>query len=277
MSTRIGIVFDFDDTLAPDSTSGFLESIGVDADHFWSQRVHPLVAEDWDPIPAYLHVLLEESQSREAGSRITRDSMRAWGERIELFPGVSQLFGSLRGAAHMIDPAINVEFYLISSGLGDVLRACPIAHEFHDIWACEFATNAREEIVFPKNIVSFTEKTRFMYKVSKGQIGPSARGNPFAVNERVRTFRIPFSQMIFVGDGHTDVPCFALLKSYGGTPLGVYRPMSAEHRSRAWSFVKNNRVAGLYQARFEPESDLHHAMLAAVEDTARRIATAATV
>jgi len=58
MSTRIGIVFDFDDTLAPDSTSGFLEAIGVDVEHFWSQRVHPLVTEDWDPIPAYLHVLL---------------------------------------------------------------------------------------------------------------------------------------------------------------------------------------------------------------------------
>ena len=150
MSMTIGIVFDFDDTLAPDSTSDFLRTLGVDPPAFWSRTVQALLDDDWDPIPAYLHKMIELSQQRPAGERITIESLREFGATIQCFEGVEEVFDALSAEAKAIDPEVNVEFYLISSGIGEILRASPIASRFRDIWACDFHYNDASEIVFPR-------------------------------------------------------------------------------------------------------------------------------
>ena len=274
MSTRIAVVFDFDDTLAPDSTTGFLESLGVDAHAFWNDRVGKRLADGWDPIPAYLYEMIQESRSRPPGDRITLGRMREFGGRIPFFPGVSDIFETLRGTARGIDPSIDVEFYLISSGIEAILRASSVAHEFHDIWGCSFHLSDDEEIVHPKNIVSFTEKTRFLFQISKGLIGPAARGRTADVNRKVRRgqYRIPLEQTIFVGDGQTDVPCFALIKRFGGLPIGVYDPDRPHKWDAAWNFIEEQRVANLHSAKFRPGDDLHNTLLMAVKAKAAAIA-----
>ena len=78
-------------TLAPDSTTGFLETLGVDTDDFWSRRVNSLLQAHWDPIPAYLYEMIVESQSRDSAHRITRDRFRTWGGKIDFFPGVTDI------------------------------------------------------------------------------------------------------------------------------------------------------------------------------------------
>lgn len=273
MSTRIAVVFDFDDTLTHDSTSGFLESIGVDVPRFWTDRVAARLVQGWDPIPAYLYEMIEESQSRAAGERITESQLRGFGKSIEFFPGVPELFSTLRAAAKEIDPSIDVEFYLISSGIETILRATTIAHEFHDIWACSFHTNDHDDIVFPKNIVSFTEKTRFLFQISKGMIGPDARGRIGDVNRKIKRdqYRIPLEQTIFIGDGQTDIPCFALIKRFGGIPIGVYDPNRPHKWDAAWNFIQDQRVANLHTARFRPGDDLHNTLLMAVKAKAHAI------
>lgn len=273
MSTKIAVIFDFDDTLAPDSTSGFLRSIGVDLDIFWNDRVQPRLTAGWDPIPAYLFEMIEESRSRDPTERITRDVLRGYGRSIEFFPGVTTMFGTLRDAARAVGAAIDVEFYLISSGIGEIMRATSIAGEFGDIWACDFHYNDAGEIAWAKNIVSFTEKTRFLFQISKGLVGPAARMTPGAVNRKVRDgqFYIPMEHMIFVGDGHTDIPCFALLKQYGGVPIGVYDPDHPSRWDAAWSFIEDGRVANLLSAKFGPGDDLHNTLVMAVRNRARLI------
>lgn len=213
MSDVIALIFDFDDTLASDSTSGFLESIGVDTVSFWKDQVDPLLSrQDWDPVPAYLYQMIQLSREGRHGL-ITQQRLQDWGARLELHDGVSTLFQRLRAAVRAEQPQVQLEFYLISSGIGDVVRSTPIAHEFTEIWASEFTYGADGGIEFPRRIVSFTDKTRYLFHIQKGIIGRDFRNKPFEVNRKVPEdrLRVPFDQMVFVGDGYTDIPCFSLM------------------------------------------------------------------
>jgi len=275
MSDVIALIFDFDDTLAPDSTSGFLADLGVDVPHFWKDEVDPLWArQDWDPVPAYLYQMIRLSQSGQYGP-ITRERLQQWGQRLPLHEGVSTLFERLRQTVRHNHPQVQLEFYLISSGIGDVVRATPIAHEFTDIWASEFTYSDTDGgIQFPRRIVSFTDKTRYLFHIQKGIVGQAAQGKPFEVNRKIETdkLRIPFSQMIFVGDGYTDIPCFSLIRRSGGVAFGVWDPKHRATRSRAWGFLQEGRVSNLNHARYTEQSELYQLLEQAVESLAGHIA-----
>ena len=250
MQDIIAVVFDFDDTLAPDSTSSFLASKGLDVKRFWREDVQPLLNSGWDPIPAYLYRMIRLSNSGELS--ITHADLAAWGLKVKLFNGVNTLFRQLRTHLASIHPGVQVEFYLISSGLGEILRNTQIAKHFAAIWACDFEYGPDERINFPKRIVSFTDKTRYLFYVSKGLIGPEYDAKPFEVNRKVpdNQLRVPFDQMIFVGDGYTDIPCFSLVRKAGGVALGVYDPNNSERWGRAWGFIEDGRVSNLVPADY---------------------------
>ncbi|OZI29863.1 hydrolase [Bordetella genomosp. 10] len=274
MSDVIALIFDFDDTLAPDSTSGFLGSVGVDTAAFWKEQVDPLLfQQDWDPVPAYLYRMIELSQSGKHGP-FTRERLAAWGAQLPLHAGVQTLFQRLRDAVRAAHPQVALEFYLISSGIGDVVRATPVAHEFTDIWASEFVYGEDGGIRFPRRVVSFTDKTRYLFHVQKGIVGPAFRSKPFEVNRKVPEdrLRIPFDQMIFVGDGYTDIPCFSLIRRAGGYAFGVWDPRHRDKRSRAWGFIEDGRVSNLNQARYDDEAELYQWLEEAVTSLAGRIA-----
>lgn len=170
MSDTIAVVFDFDDTLAPDSTSSFLASLGVDVPAFWKGEVQPLIDRGWDPIPAYLYKMIELAQG---DCEITKDALVAWGKRIKPFQGATRIFDRVRKHALATHDKVNVEFYLISSGIGDILRNTKLAQYFDDIWTCDFHYRENGRIAFPRNVVSFTDKTRYLFQISKGITGPN--------------------------------------------------------------------------------------------------------
>jgi hypothetical protein len=122
----------------------------------------------------------------------------------------------LQKHARSVNPDIGVEFYLISRGIRETLKATRIARHFHDIWACDFEYGTEGRIVFPRNIVSFTDKTRYIFHISKGIVGQEARGKSFEVNRKIPPgrLRIPINQMIFIGDGYTDIPCLGALRNF---------------------------------------------------------------
>ena len=256
MQNIVAIVFDFDDTLAPDSTSGFLESLDIDVESFWNNKVDKLRSTGWDPVPAYLYSIIKESQSRPEKERITKDKLVNWGERVQLFNNATNIFEELREHTKEINPEVTLEFYLISSGIGDILRNTRIAKNFKAIWASEFHFNEAGEIEFPKNIISFTDKTRYLFHITKGLIKPEHSNMPFEVNRFVprNELRIPFHQMIFVGDGYTDIPCFSLVAKNGGRAIGVYDPNNRDNWGRAWGFVEEKRVMNLAPADYGPQS-----------------------
>lgn len=274
MSDVIALIFDFDDTLASDSTSGFLDSIGVDTASFWKDQVDPLLSnQDRDPVPGYLYQMIQLSREGKHGL-ITQQRLRDWGARLELHDGVVTLFQRLRAAVRAAQPQVQLEFYLISSGIGDVVRSTPIAHEFTEIWASEFTYGADGGIEFPRRIVSFTDKTRYLFHIQKGIIGRDFRNKPFEVNRKVPEdrLRVPFDQMVFVGDGYTDIPCFSLIRRAGGYAFGVWDPKHRDKRSRAWGFIEEGRVSNLNQARYDENAELYQWLEEAVTSLAGRIA-----
>jgi len=275
MSSVIALIFDFDDTLAPDSTTGFLNDIGVDSARFWTEEVDPLLRADWDPVPAYLHRMIELSRRGTHGA-ITRQRLADWGRRLPLHEGVETLFDRLREQVRQVDPRVQLEFYLISSGIGDVVRHTAIAPAFTDIWASEFTYDDEDAISFPRRIVSFTDKTRYLFHIQKGIIGPGARGKPFEVNRKVpeARLRVPFDHMVFVGDGYTDIPCFSLIRKARGIAFGVWDPAHRDRRSRAWGFIEDGRVSNLNHARYGEQAELYQLLEMAATNLARRIALA---
>ncbi len=265
----VAFVFDFDDTLAPDSTSAFLDGLGVDARKFWKETVGPLDQDGWDPIPAYLYSLIQLSNSNES-TRITRKRLKAFGAKLRFHKGVTRMFPFLLNYVAAHHPGLTLEFYIISSGIGEIVRNTRIARYFTDIWASEFHYAEDGRIVFPRNIVSFTDKTRYLFQISKGLIGPESRADHYAVNRRTQGFRIPMDHMVFIGDGLTDIPCFSLVKRYGGVAIGVYDKHRRERWSRAWDFLEDGRVTNLLSADYSTHSDLMHNLLMAIDAMARK-------
>lgn len=277
MQERIAVVFDFDDTLGPDSTTGFLKHAGLqDIEGFWKE-VGAMMQEDWDPVPAYLNHMIEASHAKRI-TPLTRDALNAWGSELPLFDGVEHIFSQLKSVVKDANPRVTLEFYLISSGIGDVLRNTRIAAEFTDIWASEFHYDDQGHAVATKKIISFTDKTRYIFQIQKGIIGKESRGKPFAVNKRVPAdqIRIPLNQVVFVGDGYTDIPCFSLVKQQGGIPIAVYDHRHTEKWGNAFQFVTDGRVSNLHSANYQQGSDLTNFLSMAVRSLAERIAVAAS-
>jgi len=275
MQETIALIFDFDDTLAPDSTSGYLGQCGLDVPKFWQEEVLPLLEDNWDPVPAYLYKMIQKSYSGEIEA-VTKQSLENWGQQLPLYDGAEQIFDRLRDVARKTNPRVTLEFYLISSGIGDVLRNTKIAHQFNDIWASDFIYDEKGLINFPKRVVSFTDKTRYIFHIQKGIFGPDFSDKPFEVNRKVaqKDIRVPISQMIMVGDGYTDIPCFSLVRKDQGIAIGVYDRKNREKWGRAWGFIEDGRVSNLVPTDYKEGSGLSDSLIMAVESIAKRISLA---
>jgi len=268
---KIAIIFDFDETLVEESTSAFLKSLDVDVNKFWGETVQELLAQDWDPVPAYMYKMLEYSFN-DNNHTITKQSFEKFAKKIKYKSGVKELFANLKDEIKNLDTSANIEFYIISSGIGELIRNTVIAKEFTDIWASDFSYDKKGEIVFPKKILSFTDKTRYIFQISKGMIGEKYRNSPYIVNEKIdeNDYAIPIKNMIYIGDGLTDIPCFSLIKGYGGTPIAVYDAQNMKAYGKAWTFVKDERVSNLHSANFTKGSDLYNTILMAVNEMLSR-------
>lgn len=221
------VVFDFDDTLTDDSTTALLKSVGIDPAEFWGVKAAKLLEEGWDPTPAYLKLLLDNVGQGKPLGKLSNSALRAFGKTLKFYPGLPGLFKDLRELAreHVLsNPAI--EFYIISGGLEEIIRGSCIAPYMSGIWGCKFAEK-NGQIAHIKNVVSFTEKTKYLYTINKGLHDTT---NPYAVNERrdPGDRRVPFTNMIYLGDGLTDVPCFSLLDHF--RRKGVRRVRFKENR-----------------------------------------------
>ena len=264
----IAIVFDFDDTLVPDSTSQLLEGLGVDVDAFWRETVATLVRDGWDPALAYLHRLLSLREDGLASGSLTRQRLFEAGEALQLYPGVETLFARLRAAARELNAHSELEFYVVSSGLQTVIEASPIRPHLKQVWACEFHYEPETgRLLCPRNVVSFTDKTRYLFQIHKGLLSPRSAGDPFEVNRRVerKNIHVPFERMVFVGDGYTDVPCFSLVTERGGKALAVVDPKRRERWGRAWGFLEEGRALNLSPTDYSEGSSTEMVLMMAIQ------------
>ena len=232
-----------------------------------------MVEDGWDTFLARAFRLIAES--RRSDAPITAESLHALGQELELFDGVPSMFDRVRGCAREIVPDVDVKFYLITSGLLAITRATRIAGEFEKLWGCEFHYGDGGAIEFVKQIVTHTEKTRYLLQISAGVDDAGAAGEQVDLfgDTPAGEIHIPLSQIIYVGDGSSDMPVFSLLNARRGIAIGVYKQA---HTAGQWansaSMSAGRRIANLAPADFSPDGELMRSLVLAVKSICNRIA-----
>lgn len=272
LSNRIALAFDFDDTLVPDTVDSLLESCDIDSQAFRKERIQPLIDNGWEPILARFYSLIQESKRRDR-DKITKEYLTKFGEELAPFDGVPEMFKRLRQSAKTIVPDIEVEFYLISCGMVEIARHTCIAPEFTAMWGCEFSYNEEGEIEFVKQLVSHTEKTRYLFQLAKGIDNTTQDGQMFVYRDvSPEELHVPLTQVIYVGDGASDIPCFSLMNDENGVAIGVYKRSTVQEWNREVTLSASQRVANLAEADYREDSELMRSLTLAVESMCKQIA-----
>jgi len=260
MQNIIAIICDCDDTLAPDTTSFLLENNGIDSEKFFENITNNFVQNGWDPPLAYLTEILKSMKSGRIKQN-TKQKLEALGQKIKPFNGVTNFIPELkrwmRNDSDFIKAGINLECYIISSGIEDLVRGCSFAKHFTDIFAAKFVEHPRtKKFTELRSSVTFTEKTKFLYAINKGILGDNLRRYPYLVNNAIakEQRRIPFEHMIYIGDGPSDIPCFSAVRTNGGHCIGILDKKSTK---RAYELARGKRTNyGIYSRNFRNGSDL---------------------
>lgn len=267
---RIAIVFDFDDTLAPDTFDELIKRLGLDVNEFRQQRYEPLKDAQWDHVAARFYCLIQESKQRQ--EKITKDYLIQFGKELQPFDGVVEMFDRLHQRVQELNPDIQLEFYIITGGFAEVVRHTCIANYFTQIWGCEFHYADNGEIEFLKRSISHTEKTRYLMHIASGQEQVDGDGRSFAYRDvPEEQLHIPLSQMIYVGDGASDVPCFSVLNDEGGITLGVYKGDTAAKWTEQIEVTESQRVMNLAPADYHADSELMRSLTLALESLCKQI------
>jgi phosphoglycolate phosphatase-like HAD superfamily hydrolase len=268
---RLAVVFDFDDTLAPDSYETLLDQLGVDPDRFEEEEVLPLVEDGWDATLARFFRIVEEARRRD-DLTLDRDFCRRVGEAIEPFPGVPEMFDRVTEWARAVADDVEVEFYLLSAGFVDIHREMSIADRFTDMWGSEFHFGADGEAVWCRQTITYSEKARYVLGFAKG-VGVEGDNEPAEVYRDVpdAEWHVPLDQVIYVGDGASDMPVFELLGEYGGMAIGVV-DKSPEQWDALERVNPDRRVQNLAKADYTEGSELMRSLQLAVESIGRLIA-----
>ena len=215
----LAIIYDFDGTLAPGNMQErqFIPDIGMTAADFWSEVDGVAEINHADGILCYMFVMLEKAKA--AGMKVRREDLVARSEEIEFFPGVEDWFDRMNSYGQ--EQGVSVEHYVISSGNSEIIEGTTIAPKLKRVYASKFLYDADGVAVSPAVAINFTTKTQYLFRINKGAHDwkDSSIINKF-VPQHERP--VPFGNMIYIGDGETDIPCFRLVKDLGGLSIAVY-------------------------------------------------------
>jgi len=215
----IAIMYDFDKTLSPQDMHnyGFIPGIEMKPSEFWDLCTKTIKENRMDMILGYMLVMLKEAQGK---LLLTREVFHKMGSKVKLFPGVATWFARINEYGELKN--VEIEHYIISSGLKEIIEGTKISGEFKNIYAAEFIYNKRGVPIWPAMAVNYTSKTQFLFRINKGELDVTDNNG---VNEFVPECdrRIPFKNMIYIGDGITDIPCMQIVKNSGGHSIAVFQ------------------------------------------------------
>ena len=235
----IALIYDFDGTLAAGNMQeyDFIPAVGKSNIEFWDESNRLAQEQDADQILTYMALMIHEAQAK--GLSLRRETFQESGKRVELFPGVMEWFDRIN--AYGEERGVRVLHYINSSGLKEIIEGTPIADKFRKIYACSFLYNVDGIAYWPGVAVNYTNKTQFIFKINKGveSVYDTKLVNRY-MEEKQRP--VPFSRMIYVGDGTTDIPCMRLVKNFGGHSIAVYNPKDEEKRGNMNTLIRDNRV-----------------------------------
>jgi hypothetical protein len=219
----IALVYDFDGTLSPKPMQeySFLPALGIKAADFWAECTRVARAESADPLITYMHLMYKKA--KEKGLRVDRKDLVAQGRDVELYPGVETWFADIEAYVreHAGADGVVLKHYLVSSGLTEIIEGTSIYKNFANVFASEYWFDAYD-LPFPKRVITDTGKTQYLFRINKGLENQFESINKH-MPEAARP--VPFANMIYFGDGETDVPSMALLKKNGGHAIAVHGPV----------------------------------------------------
>ena len=247
----MAICYDFDKTLSPDNmqAQGYLQTIDYeDQDRFWAESNSLAAERDMDPTLAWMFLMLRKARGKEI---FRKDMLESYGSRVKLYPGVREWFSRVRGYGDA--EGVIVEHYILSSGLREMIEGTEVAGEFEKIYASSFCYDEDGVAVWPAQVVNYTGKTQFLFRISKGvlDVNDDSVNDSFAPED----IRIPFRNMVYIGDSETDIPCMKLVNSYGGYSVGVYDPDNGS-KDRVIRMLAENRIRYFEAADYTEGSGL---------------------
>lgn len=254
----VAIMYDFDKTLSPKDMQeyGFISGLGMNSEEFWEKSRLNMVSHNMDQILAYMLTILQEAEGR---MPLSRSVFNELGRDVKLFGGLDTWFKRINQYGEKL--GVEVEHYIISSGLKEIIEGTSIAHEFKEIYAAEYCYNDENIPIWPAMAVNYTSKTQFLFRINKGVLDVTEhKGLNESTPENKK--RVPFINMIYIGDGLTDVPCMKLVKNNGGHSIAVYH----EERNVAYDLIAQGRVDFAVKADYNENDDMEKTVFAILDE-----------
>ena len=260
----VAICYDFDKTLSPDDmqAQGYIQSVGFDVGDFWKKSNGLARGNDMDNNLAYMYVMMTESEGKFV---FNRQKLQEYGAQVQLFPGVETWFERIRKYGKT--KGVEVEHYIISSGLKEMIEGTSVAKNgaFKKIYASSFYYNERGVAVWPAQVINYTNKTQFLFRIEKGVLDINDSGvNDYFTPDNMR---IPFRNMIYIGDSDTDIPCMKLVNSYGGHSIGVYNA-DTQDKKKVYKMMHDKRIKYFAAADYSEGRELDTLVKAIIDRTA---------
>lgn len=247
----IAICYDFDKTLTPNEmqAQGYIQSLGYEANEFWNKSNGIAEDNDMDENLSYMYMMVNESKDHH---KLDRKTLEAYGAEVKLFLGVDDWFRRIR--EYGLERGVLVEHYIISSGIKEMIEGTEIAKkgEFEKIYASSFYFDDKGIARWPAQVVNYTNKTQFLFRIQKGTLDINDPGiNDYFPPDEIR---VPFRNIVYIGDSDTDIPCMKLVNTYGGFSVGVYNP--AQTKDKVYKMIKDNRIKYFAPADYRENKEL---------------------
>lgn len=261
----LAICYDFDKTLSPDDmqAQGYIQSVyDGDVATFWSECSELAEKHEMDSNLAYMRKMVDEAHGRIV---FTKQKLAEYGAKVDLYPGVEEWFERIRkyGEEH----GVIVEHYIISSGLKEMIEGTSVAKAgaFERIYASSFMFDERGVAVWPAQAINYTNKTQFLFRIEKGVLDVNDSGvNDYFPPEDIR---VPFRNMVYIGDSATDIPCMKLVNGNGGHSIGVYDNNTLD-KSKVYKMLHDNRIKYFAPADYTEDSEIDRLVKAIIIRTA---------
>ncbi|CAC9619600.1 hypothetical protein [uncultured Gammaproteobacteria bacterium] len=251
--TTVAIVYDFDGTLAKGNIqeNSFIPDLGLTTEKFWKEVKKITKENEMDEILAYMYLLIEKANEKKVSCK--KKKIKEHGKSVQYFEGVEQYFARINQYAK--EKCINLEHYIISSGTKEMIEGTSIAKEFKCIFASSFKYDHEGVPEWPALAINYTTKTQYLFRINKGI--HNAWDNS-SINEYTPPADRPilFENMIYIGDGATDIPAMKMLNYQGGTSIAVYPSKTKGAKEKAQKLLQNDRANYIAKTDYSENSDI---------------------
>ena len=244
----IALMYDFDKTLADQDMQNysFIPNLGMTPDEFWGKVESFRKKNYMESILGYMYYSMHVCKER--GIPFTKEYLKECGKDVKFYKGVQNWFDRINKYAESLD--VKIEHYIISSGIKEIIDGCSIADKFKKIFACQYYFDENGEAVWPKIAINYTQKTQYIFRISKAAYDETDNKK---VNDKMNDRVVNYQNMIYFGDGITDIPCMTFVKKQGGTSIAVY---NKGQKNKVTGLLLDDRVNYIIPADYQEGSDL---------------------